>query len=323
MTIFNMLFCGVSLHMFMTYFYPTVYQRFLIETSFQLILLYSKCELYVKNNSMICSIIRDFYKKNVEIEIIKCNSLLLTTNKNNLILDLIFPYDFIIYSDYSGITKINKIIYYNTPINFPINFNYDICDYSFISLNITNVNKSNDIDIYNIKLSSEIENYYIIGNKINKLMICYLLKSQHGIYDEIKTYTLNIIDANVNMLLLNETDEIIFNKSEYEIVPYKKEKDEDEDDENEEKDEEDEEKDEEDEEKDDEDEAEEDEDEDEEDEDEDEEKDKDEEDKDKEWEGEEEKKEEETKKEELEEKKEEETAWEKYTEDYSFTCAIF
>ena len=55
-----MLFCGVSLHVFMTYYYPALYRSLFIECSFQVILLYSKCELYVKKNQ------KYFYKKAVK-----------------------------------------------------------------------------------------------------------------------------------------------------------------------------------------------------------------------------------------------------------------
>jgi len=75
---------------------------------------------------------------------------------------------------------------------------------------------------YQIKLSNENENYYIIGNKINLLLISYLLKKQHNIVcDEITgTYELDVIDHNVNMKTFTEKDEILFKENDYTVSPF-------------------------------------------------------------------------------------------------------
>lgn len=173
----------------------------------------------IYNQPLIKSCIDRIYKKN-EIEIIKFNQVMISTNKKYVNVHQFLLYDFIIYSDYEKVTerspKANKVLYFGFP-KTPINFEYNVCKFSFLSMTVTINNKK-----YPIKLSTDSENYYIVGNKINLLLIAYLLKTQYKVIcDEITgTYELDIIDHNVTMKTLTEKDEIILHENDYIIEPF-------------------------------------------------------------------------------------------------------
>jgi len=166
------------------------------------------------------AIIDLYYKKNVhEIEIIKHNETILKTNKKNLSADDLLSYDIIIFSDLENNNesqKINKIVFSGL-LEFPLYFNYNICNYNFIALMVT----LND-NAFPIKLLNERENYYIVGNKLNSIFICYLLKNQHNIIcNHIDcSYNITIFDHCANIINITEKDEVILEKNNYSVVQY-------------------------------------------------------------------------------------------------------
>lgn len=124
-----------------------------------------------------------------------------------------FDYDLIIYSekDYEK-EKINKVCYKK----FPQSFSYEKSNIKFLSLLLL----YNDISI-EIDLFDEVNNYYIVNNVINKqFIISYLLniKKIKDIYFKSLlefNYKLELIDHNVNIINLDETDEIIIEQNNY------------------------------------------------------------------------------------------------------------
>ena len=117
-------------------------------------------------------------------------------------------YDFVIYND-----NVNRILHFNNIDKF----SYNLCNYKFINVDII----FGENDIYTIKLYSEKENYFIENNRINKYVLCYLLKKQHGVYKDHSSveYKLSIFDNNVQSVFLSEKDEIILRIDDYEIRP--------------------------------------------------------------------------------------------------------
>jgi len=229
MLVVNIIIYGLGAHIFFSSVCPNKYHIALINLSFYLILTYSYMEMYIKkayyHPNM--SQIREFIegeKKDREIEIIKFNDVIASTNKENVHTHQLLLCDFVIFSDYDGAKslpqKVNKILYFGFN-NFPFTYSYNVCKFSFISFSVKLLVNDKE-QSYPIKLSSESENYYIIGNKINRLLICYLLKKQHGIIcDEVTCkYVLEFIDQNVNMLSLSEKDEIVLNENDYKVVPF-------------------------------------------------------------------------------------------------------
>jgi hypothetical protein len=230
MLLFNVFSVGIISHIFFTTFFPNEYHIFLLNASFYAILMYSYVEIFAKkicNNPYIFKI-KSLIKNssNNEIEIVKFNKIIFSTNKKNIKAHNLLLYDFIIFSDHENVTQknqiVNKILYYGFP-SIPFNFNYNLCKFTFIALNVTLLQNGNGNCVsYPIKLSNEYENYYIIGNKINRLLICYLLKLQHGIMcDEIcEKYTLELIDHMVEIKKYSEKDEIILYENDYKIIPF-------------------------------------------------------------------------------------------------------
>jgi len=225
MSIFNVLITGLSAHVFMTYFFPNEYHTALLNGSFYAILFYSHCELHVKKlyNSPHLKPIKSFIdriNKKSEIDIIKFNEVMVSTNRKYVSVHQLLLYDFIMFSDYNSITeqapKINRVLFFGIP-KFPLKFDYKLCKFSFMSLNVTIKGTK-----YPIKLSNDVENYYVIGNKINILLIAHLLKIQHRVScDEITgIYELGIIDHNVNVKTFTEKDEIILCEDDYTVKPF-------------------------------------------------------------------------------------------------------
>jgi hypothetical protein len=229
MLLINIFFYGVGAHMFFSSVCPNKYHIALLNLSFYIILTYSYIEIYAKkayyhpNMSQIREFIESA-KKKPDIEIIKFNDVIVSTNKENVSINQLLLYDFIIFSDYAGaklsLKKVNKVVYFGFD-NYPFTYSYNVCNFSFISFNVKLL-VNNKEQSYPIKLSCDAENYYIIGNKINRLLICYLLKKQHGIIcDEVTDkYVLELIDQNVNMLSFTEKDEIVLNENDYKVVPF-------------------------------------------------------------------------------------------------------
>ena len=239
MTIYNAIAYGMCIHMFMSHFYPESYDSFIINMISNMILFYSKMEMSVMKKlndfakypqiEYILNKIDDFQLDNKSnIEVIKNNNSMSITCLQSVAKDKPYKFDFIIYSDYATYKETNKlykVIYYDTPEDY----NYTPCKYSFISIDLVvvkhdtlNENESDKETHYPIKLSGDKENYYIVNNKINKLILCYLLHKQHSmLYDEQDiTYTLNIIDHNADMVTMSEKDELVFKEDTYEVVVY-------------------------------------------------------------------------------------------------------
>jgi hypothetical protein len=84
---------------------------------------------------------------------------------------------------------------------------------------ITNDNETN----YNIQLSSDTMNFYVVGNVFNTNFFKYYLENVLNVKidnDTNKpfTYKLELMDQNVSMVYLNETQSIVIKKYGYEIL---------------------------------------------------------------------------------------------------------
>jgi hypothetical protein len=97
--------------------------------------------------------------------------------------------------------------------------NCEKCNYTFFSIEVVVQLENGPIKSYILPLKTERENYYMVGNKINKVFICYLIYQKYGVeYDsENVVYSLNLLDNLVRMSTLNELDCILFGKEDYEI----------------------------------------------------------------------------------------------------------
>jgi hypothetical protein len=128
-------------------------------------------------------------------------------------------YDLIIYSEKDDEQdKINKICYKQ----FPDSFSYEKSNIKFLSLILF----YNDISI-EIELANEVNNFYIVNNVINKNFFIYYLSNIKKVKDFYIgylfefNYKLELIDHNVNIINLDETDEIIIEQKNYIIKKQK------------------------------------------------------------------------------------------------------
>jgi hypothetical protein len=90
---------------------------------------------------------------------------------------------------------------------------YDLLDLRFLALYLKHDNKSHIIDLY-----QDNSNYYVAGNVINSAFLKYYLKNVLSIeIDNSKpfVYTLELMDHNVQMVYLDETQSIVFQKDGY------------------------------------------------------------------------------------------------------------
>jgi hypothetical protein len=106
----------------------------------------------------------------------------------------------------------SKIIYHSIPTTFE----YKKCNYRFISvtLSLPNDNK------YNLKLFSEKENYFIVGNRFDRNVFNYLLNKQYNLTRNLDNipYQVEIIDHDINITSLTENDTLHFYLDKYEII---------------------------------------------------------------------------------------------------------
>lgn len=219
--LFYLFIFGTASHFFMHMYYKSCYYNSLMNISCQIILWYSRCELYVKRLffprwkevQRIWSSLQTKY----EIEVIKRNEVILKTTREKVCKQDLLLCDMMIVSN---IDNENSVIYkqfLTRRIELPLQNEIVPCTFTFIAMTVKMNEKS-----WSIKLSNETENYYIVGNILNRYVISYLLKKQHGIIcDEINgTYELIIFDQTANMVTCNEKDEIILKENCYEIVPF-------------------------------------------------------------------------------------------------------
>ena len=115
----------------------------------------------------------------------------------------------------SDTSHINKKILYNFNLESWDN-QFELSDISFIALylNYNNVR-------YHINLKTDKYNYYLVGNIINKLFLQYyintVLNHTNFVIDDTTSYSLELMDHEVNMIYLDIEDAIIIEKNSYHI----------------------------------------------------------------------------------------------------------
>jgi len=230
-TLSNILFYGMIINLFLDRYFPTVYYNFLFEFGQFCILNYSRIQLFIDKKS------RDLKKyptikrfaiqirkmldaNNIsgDIEIIKNIQKISYLNSTNFLeyenLEIIDKnnMEFMIYSDNTKSEKTNKVIYFYVPINF----NYECCKYKFLSVTII----FSEDEQYKLKLFSENENYYIVNNRLNKNVFCYLIMKQYSVIknENYVSYKLDIIDQDVKFKSFDEKDEILLKCYNYLVI---------------------------------------------------------------------------------------------------------
>lgn len=129
----------------------------------------------------------------------------------------------------SPMPKNDMIILDKVPDNLE-NITYEPSRSHILSLYLKMVTNDNDNETndnketnYNIQLSSDTMNFYVVGNVFNTNFFKYYLENVLNVKidnDTNKpfTYTLELMDHNVSMAYLNETQSIVIKKYGYEIL---------------------------------------------------------------------------------------------------------
>jgi hypothetical protein len=90
---------------------------------------------------------------------------------------------------------------------------YELLDLRFLALYLKHDDRSHIIDLY-----QDNSNYYVVGNVINSAFLKYYLNNVLSVeIDNSKpfVYTLELMDHNVQMVYLDETQNIVFQKDSY------------------------------------------------------------------------------------------------------------
>jgi hypothetical protein len=222
-------------HAFIQNNYPEVYDKYFLYCSEKLVKTISEIEFmakpYLRQLNYLKHRVSVFFR-GAHLQIIKYNETLFTCSISKIKQQPYF--DFFIYNDYDiydrriekGIYEpVNKVILFSEQIEQLSNvlcerelLFYDLCNYKFMS---SSLSLKQNGQTYNLKLQTPHENYYVVNNRLNPLVVCYLLKRQHGIdifADDIK-YDLTIIDNKINHVVLTEKQELVFRENDYVIQP--------------------------------------------------------------------------------------------------------
>jgi hypothetical protein len=220
-------------HAFIQKNYPEVYDKYFLYCSEKLVKTISEIEFmakpYLRQMNYLKHRVSIFFR-GADVHIIKYNDAFYTCAISKIKQQPYF--DFFIYNDFDiydrriekGIYEpLNKVILFSEQVEQLSNvlcerelLFYDLCNYKFMSSSLSF--KQNG-QTYNLKLQTPEENYYVVNNRLNSLVVCYLLKIQHGIdifADNIK-YDLTIIDNKINHVVLTEKQELIFRENDYVI----------------------------------------------------------------------------------------------------------
>jgi hypothetical protein len=211
----------------MKQYYPERYRMILLLLTEKLIFAYSFIELktkkmykQIKNTPSVSSLIEQMKSPN-NVEIILNNQLVSRLNKESIFSNLPFENDFIIYSESEPMTsRTNKMIIHSFSSCTPNDvFKYQLCNYMFISTVLYLETRSLIVN-YDLKLFCNGDNYFVANNKIDKYVICYLLKQQKNVNcsPENCKYKFSIIDQNANMIELNEKDVLYLHEDNYEVI---------------------------------------------------------------------------------------------------------
>ena len=205
--------------------YPTEFKNTLIQTSMNLIFIYSKLQIHlIKINKKIY----DFIESNSTLLKIKNEFDAIMKSRNNgvmmteffkdgkIVNDETNNIDFAINSWFDNDKNIiNKQIVFNlnNPISVP-----ECSDMKFILVElIIGENK------YKIDLKTDNFNYYIVDNEFNKQFFIFYLKHHLKVIENINSdtqMTLKIIDNNINELKIDFTDRneyILLEKNGYKL----------------------------------------------------------------------------------------------------------
>ena len=212
--LFNSIVYLVGIHSIIFTYIPSFTNN--VDILYNGIILYSNIKHFLENKYL-------YIKKKLYIfNIIDCKKYLFI--EKNMIFNIFYKdiksllfinNNFLVYKDtiIGDVNYINNYVFY---FEHPEHFIYEYCTFKFISINIT----LNGDKKYNLKLTDDTNNYFIVDNKLNKYSLSYLLSTQQGIIIGNTPYVLEIIDHNVKIFTITEMDELVFDLNTYTVKKY-------------------------------------------------------------------------------------------------------
>jgi len=133
--------------------------------------------------------------------------------KNKKITDLKDDkYDCMIITKNNGSKPSDKMVVYQT---LPNEIKWNNVKYKFLSLIVMIEDME---DTYNINLYNKLENYYVVGNVIDKNFIKYYLAKYYKLnINENYSYSWQLIDENIKVIICPMDKKIILLENNYEI----------------------------------------------------------------------------------------------------------
>jgi len=133
--------------------------------------------------------------------------------KNKKITDLKNDkYDCMIITKNNGSKPSDKMVVYQT---LPSEIKWNNVKYKFLSLIVMIEDME---DTYNINLYNKLENYYVVGNVIDKNFIKYYLAKYYKLnINENYSYSWQLIDENIKVIICPMDKKIILLENNYEI----------------------------------------------------------------------------------------------------------
>ena len=203
--------------------YPKKYEELFITVSYNVILMYSKAQIFYMN------IVTTVNKKIEETpKLLKLkNDLDLLLNQKNGAVTMIEYIKNGILSDDLSMTECDFALYsrlddskncLNKKIVYDLDESLDVYDVSTIKFLL--VELKNDTNTYKIDLKTDTYNFYIVGNKFTKQFFKYYLTEILKITESADNFSLHIIDHNVNDVELDfsdENDHILLDKTDYKL----------------------------------------------------------------------------------------------------------
>ena len=184
------------------------YQNLLITTLHKCIYYYSKLQILM-NTTVYPLIKKSLHRPLIpSMELYKDGVFLCKRNENEFLAES-YDYNYVICSQPSD-NIVNKVIY----TSIPSELSYHVSNIKFVSLNVEYNNT-----IYEIELCNPEYNYYVVNNKIDNMFTIYYLK--HVLKKEVNesledfTYKLTLMDNNINIIQLDETDTLVITKDNY------------------------------------------------------------------------------------------------------------
>ena len=182
--------------------YPGFYKQVAIGIAYNFIRLYSKAELFYRNNIKSLQI-NNTYEYITFID--NNTSVLVLEADEALKLDEFPDCDFLIYQD----AEKNCSFYYELDENCSLEC--EITDYKFMLVEVVV-----GTETYQIDLKSDTYNFYVVGNVFNQSIISYALKKFYDL-DDVKQYRVKLLDHNVESIEFDEQKSLVMKKDTYEI----------------------------------------------------------------------------------------------------------